>query len=204
MLIKNFQVGQMETNCYIVTDEKSLDCAVIDPGAEAAVILDYLESNRLKTGAIFLTHGHFDHTLAAEEVREATGAPIYIHAKDVRETDACDVYKLAADPKIKNIREGDRIPVGRLVFDVLETPGHSPGSVTLRCENALFTGDTLFRDSCGRPDLPGGNMETILSSLRRLSALSGDFEVYPGHSDTTTLERERTFNYYMKYANENA
>lgn len=204
MLIKNFQVGQLETNCYIVTDETSLDCAVIDPGADSAVILDYLESNHLKTAAIFLTHGHFDHTLAAAAVREATGAPIYIHAKDVQQTDAYDPYKLKSLCSAENYCEGDRISVGKLVFDVLETPGHSPGSVTLRCENALFTGDTLFRDSCGRPDLPGGNMETILSSLRRLSSLSGDFEVYPGHSDVTTLDRERSFNYYMKYANENA
>jgi glyoxylase-like metal-dependent hydrolase (beta-lactamase superfamily II) len=125
MLIKNFQVGQLETNCYIVTDETSLDCAVIDPGADSAVILDYLESNHLKTAAIFLTHGHFDHTLAAAAVREATGAPIYIHAKDVQQTDAYDPYKLKSLCSAENYCEGDRISVGKLVFDVLETPGHS-------------------------------------------------------------------------------
>ena len=91
---------------------------------------------------------------------------------------------------------------GGLTFTVLETPGHSPGSVTYRCEDALFTGDTLFRDSCGRTDLPGGDMETLMGSLLKLYDLPGDYEVYPGHMDSSTLARERAFNYYMRYANE--
>ena len=96
--------------------------------------------------------------------------------------------------------EGDVMRVGSLEFRVMETPGHSPGSVTLICGDALFTGDTLFRDSCGRTDLPGGDMNTLQRSLRRLAELPGDYEVYPGHMDSTTLERERRFNYYMRYA----
>ena len=110
--------------------------------------------------------------------------------------------KLAITGDVNYVAEGQTIPVGGLTFTVLETPGHSPGSVTYRCEDALFTGDTLFRDSCGRTDLPGGDMETLMGSLLKLYDLPGDYEVYPGHMDSSTLARERAFNYYMRYANE--
>jgi glyoxylase-like metal-dependent hydrolase (beta-lactamase superfamily II) len=202
MLIKTLTVGQLETNCYVVSDEKTLTCAVIDPGAESGVILDYIESNGLKVGAIFLTHGHFDHHMALSAVAEATGAPVYIHKLDTYTGGGGDggEHKLRDAGGLRGYAEGDEIAVGGLVFRVMETPGHSAGSVTLRCENALFTGDTLFRDSCGRTDL-GGDMETLLESLRRLSSLEGDYEVYPGHAETSTLDRERRFNYYVRYAN---
>jgi glyoxylase-like metal-dependent hydrolase (beta-lactamase superfamily II) len=163
------------------------------------VILDYLESNRLTAKAIFLTHGHFDHHMALSAVREATGAPAYIHRLDAQEGEARAEHKLRSAGAVRYYAEGDEIPVGGLVFRVMETPGHSPGSVTLRCGGALFTGDTLFRDSCGRTDL-GGDMDVLLGSLRRLAALEGDFEVYPGHAEHTTLSRERSSNYYVKYA----
>ncbi|MEA4822426.1 MAG: MBL fold metallo-hydrolase, partial [Erysipelotrichales bacterium] len=96
--------------------------------------------------------------------------------------------------------DGAIMHVGSLDFHVIQTPGHSPGSVTLRCGNALFTGDTLFRDSCGRTDLPGGDMDTLMLSLKKLALLPGDYEVYPGHMDSSTLERERRFNYYINCA----
>ncbi|MCL2152468.1 MAG: MBL fold metallo-hydrolase [Oscillospiraceae bacterium] len=200
MLIKTLTVGMLGTNCYIVTDEKTLQCAIIDPGAESSVILDYVESNKLETAAIFLTHGHFDHYMALREVMDATGAPVYINALDINVGGWGHKRKLSAIEGLNWYNEGDVVKVGGLEFTVLETPGHSPGSVTLKCENALFTGDTLFRDDCGRTDLSGGNMEDMLESLRRLSALEGDYEVYPGHAESTTLDRERIFNYSMKSA----
>jgi glyoxylase-like metal-dependent hydrolase (beta-lactamase superfamily II) len=199
MLIKSFTVGQLQTNCYIVTDGKSLECAVIDPGAESGTILNYIEENNLKARCIFLTHGHFDHTTAADEVSRETGAKIIIHQKDASSGNP-EGHKYQADEHTEYYKEGDIIVVGSLEFTVMETPGHSEGSVTLRCENALFTGDTLFRDSCGRTDLGGGNMEKLMISLKRLYNLHGDYEVYPGHADSTTLDRERRFNMYMKYA----
>ncbi|SHI19076.1 Glyoxylase, beta-lactamase superfamily II [Sporobacter termitidis DSM 10068] len=202
MLIKTLVVGQIETNCYIVTDEKTLLCAVIDPGDESNAILDYIESNQLKARAIFLTHGHFDHRLAVYTVSEETGAPVFIHKNDAVTGEAYDQFKLPANEQVRFYAEGDELDVGGLRFTVLETPGHSPGSVTLRCENALFTGDTLFRDSAGRTDLGEGNVQKLLRSLNRLADLTGDFEVYPGHMDATTLDRERRFNGYMKYARE--
>ena len=194
MLIKSFALGQLMTNCYIVTDEETLECAVIDPGAHASVILNYLEENHLKAKAILITHGHFDHTTAAESLSKATGAPIYVNEKDCGR----GAMHYRAPEGVKYYSEGDEIDVSGLKFKVIETPGHSLGSVTLICGEALFTGDLLFRDSCGRTDFEDGSMETLLKSLKRLYELKGDYEVYPGHADATTLERERRFNYYMQ------
>jgi glyoxylase-like metal-dependent hydrolase (beta-lactamase superfamily II) len=201
MLIKTLPVGMLGTNCYIVTDEETRKCAIIDPGGDASAILDYVESNQLTPAAIFLTHGHFDHYMALEAVLEETGAPAYISANDANTGNQRDQHKISDDGSLGRYAEGDVMKVGGLEFTVLETPGHSPGSVTLKCESALFTGDTLFRDSCGRTDLGEGSMEILLASLRRLSALDGDYEVYPGHADSSTLNRERSFNYYMLHAN---
>ncbi len=141
--------------------------------------------------------------MALKTVQEETGAPAWINAADTYSGDGHDSLKLNTDGvDIGTYKDGDVFTVSGLTFDVIETPGHSPGSVTLRCSNALFSGDTLFRDSCGRTDLEGGNMETMLASLKKLSALEGNYEVYPGHGDSTNLDRERSFNYYVKYANE--
>lgn len=200
MLIKNLQVGHLETNCYIVTDESTLSCAVIDPGDESNTILDYIEPNNLKVKAVFLTHGHFDHTRACDAVSEETGAPVYIHRDDFAQNGDPDHYRYMSDGDVFFYKEGDFFDIGSLRFEIMETPGHSKGGVTIRCGSALFVGDTLFKDSCGRTDLPGGDMDVLLRSLYRLWALDGDYEVYPGHMEATTLDRERRFNYYMKYA----
>ena len=201
MLVKTLPVGMLDTNCYIVTDEGTRKCAIIDPGADSNAILDYIESNKLVPAAIFLTHGHFDHYMALDAVADETGAPVYINKLDANTSGQRDPHKLNGDGRLNWYAEGDVIEIGDLEITVLETPGHSPGSVTLMCESALFTGDTLFRDSCGRTDLGGGNMEILLKSLRRLSALEDDYEVYPGHAESSTLSRERSHNYYMRYAN---
>lgn len=202
MLIKTIVVGNLDTNCYIVTDEQTLKSAVIDPGGDSNAILDYIEDNRLTVEAILFTHGHYDHTMALGEVYRATRAAVYVDRKDTYSTGEANPMKLAITGDVNYVAEGQTIPVGGLTFTVLETPGHSPGSVTYRCEDVLFTGDTLFRDSCGRTDLPGGDMETLMGSLLKLYDLPGDYEVYPGHMDSSTLARERAFNYYMRYANE--
>lgn len=201
MLIKTLTVGNLGTNCYVVTDEKTLKCAVIDPGAEANTILNYVESNGLTIDAIFLTHGHYDHTMALHAIREENDAPIYIHEKDTYTDGQGDGYKLHIMPgAVEFYKDGDHVDVGSLRFYVIETPGHSPGSVVLMCENALFCGDTLFRGSCGRTDLPGGDTTQLLKSLKRLLKIEENFEVYPGHMESSTLNVERATNYYMKYA----
>ena len=200
MLIKTLPVGMLDTNCYVVTDEKALKCAIIDPGADSNTILDYIESNKLVPEVIFLTHGHFDHHIALNAVMDATGASAYINKNDATTDGWHERLKLADDGHMKWYGEGDVIKVGGLEFRILETPGHSPGSVTIMCERALFTGDTLFRDSCGRTDLEGSNVDALLESLRRLADLDGNYEVYPGHAESSTLERERFSNYYMRQA----
>lgn len=199
MLIKTIVVGSIGTNCYIVTDPDTNECAVIDPGDESKRILNYIEDNKFKVRAILITHGHFDHTGAASDVSKHTNSKIYINKKDASSTDVTYKY-YPGNNSIEYYSEGDTVEVGSLLFEVMETPGHSEGSVTLKCKNALFTGDALFRDSCGRTDLPGGNMEILQNSLLRLYNLDGDYEIYPGHMDSTTLQRERNYNYYMKYA----
>ena len=200
MLIKTIPVGMLETNCYIVTDEDSKKCAIIDPGADSNEILDYIESNNLTPVAVFLTHGHYDHHMALEAVLEETGAAAYIHESEVNRGGQHGRHKLDDNGKLSFYKEGDVIEAGDLEFKVLGTPGHSPGSVTLMCKDALFTGDTLFRGDCGRTDLEGGSDEIMMKSLKRLSEIDGDYEVYPGHAESSTLSYERSFNRYMRYA----
>ena len=200
MLIKTLPVGMLETNCYIVTDEESKKCAIIDPGAESSVILDYIESNKLIPVAVFLTHGHYDHHMALDAVLEETGIAAYVHESEVDRSGQGGRHVLKDNGKLSFYSEGDVIKVGDLEFKVLSTPGHSKGSVTLMCEDALFTGDTLFRCECGRTDLEGGCEDTMMKSLKRLSQLDGDYEVYPGHADASNLSYERNFNRYMRYA----
>ena len=200
MLIKTLPVGMLETNCYIVTDEDSKKCVIIDPGADSNTILDYIESNRLSPAAIFLTHGHFDHHMALEAVAEAVNVPVYIHKNEVNRSGRHERHKLDDNGKLSYYAEGDVINIGDLEFNILETPGHTPGSVTLMCRDALFTGDTLFHGDCGRTDLEGGSDDIMMQSLKRLSGLNGDYEVYPGHEESSTLSNERSFNRYMRYA----
>ena len=200
MNIKTIPVGQLETNCYVVVNEETLACVVIDPGDESNTIMDYIESNRLKCEAILLTHGHFDHVGAVNEILEQTGCALYINPRD----EGYEVGKSGVKFKMpeggKYYDDGDVIVEAGLEFKVLATPGHTPGSVCLICGDALFTGDTLFRGSCGRTDLPGGSMREEMRSLKKICRLEGDYDVYPGHMDSSTLERERRFNHYCREA----
>ena len=199
MLIKTLPVGQLEENCYVVTNEKTLECVVIDPGDESNTILDYIESNHLSCRAIMITHGHYDHGGAADAVAEETGATVYMNTRDDKGGRSYHLPYCLPKGGI-DYDDGDVIDEAGLRFEIIATPGHTPGGVTIRCENALFTGDTLFRGSCGRVDLEGGDAHEEMLSLKRICSLPGDYEVYPGHMDSTTLERERMFNYYCREA----
>ena len=200
MLVKTLVVGMMQNNCYIITDEATLKCAIIDPGAESGTILDFIESNKLKPEIIIITHGHFDHSMALESLLEVYNIPVYINAKEVNRGGERERHLLEEDKNMKYCADGDIITVGNLEFTIIDTPGHSPGSITIMCGDALFTGDTLFCGDCGRTDLEGGSRAVILQSLRRLAELKGDFEVYPGHEESTTLEFERSNNLDMRIA----
>jgi glyoxylase-like metal-dependent hydrolase (beta-lactamase superfamily II) len=199
MLIKTLPVGYLETNCYVVTNEDDLSCAVIDPGAESGRILNYLEENHLHCSAILVTHGHFDHITALPTVQEETGAPVYVGRGDV-DADLGSNRRFHPPAGSVIVGEGGVIEAGTLRFQVLETPGHSPGSLCFLSGHCLFTGDTLFKGSCGRTDFTGGSVSDMMASLQRLARLPGDFEVYPGHMESSTLEAERRYNPYMREA----
>ena len=200
MNIKTLPVGQLETNCYIVINEETLECVVIDPGDESNTILDYIESSKLNCKAIMLTHGHYDHVGAVKEVMEQTSCALYINPRDEGYEPGMSGMKFKMPEGGKYYDEGDVVVEAGLAFKVIATPGHTPGSVCLICGEALFSGDTLFRGSCGRTDLPGGSMQDEMLSLKRICMLPGDYEVYPGHMDSSTLERERRFNHYCREA----
>ena len=178
MLVKTIKVGNLQTNCYIVIDEKSREAVVIDPGDEPSKILPAIKD--LKVRYLILTHGHPDHFGAIDKLKKETKASILMNAKD----------SWAFKPD-QDLKEGDEIRFGDLVLKVLCTPGHSQGSVCLYTRGFLFSGDTLFPEGCGRTDLPGGSMEEMENSLRKLSALPDETQVLPGHDESTTIAKEK-------------
>lgn len=197
MNIRSMPVGPIGTNCYILEDESSHLSAVIDPGGEAHCILAAL--NGAEVRYILLTHGHYDHTGAVAALAAALPqAEVYIHRADYRDVDP-GLFPLRTElPYVNFYGEGDRLALGTLDIQVLHTPGHSEGSVTLRCGDVLFCGDTLFAGSCGRTDFPGGDVRKMMASLRRLGELEGDLRVLPGHMERSTLGRERQVNPYLR------
>ncbi len=199
MKVRIMQVGPIGTNCYILEDESTHQAAVIDPGGDAPRLLTALKG--LDVRYILLTHGHYDHTGAAAELSAAfPKAEVYIHEKDYRDVDP-SLFPLHTELSgVHFYGEGDRLVLGTLALEVLHTPGHSEGSVTLRCGDILFCGDTLFAGSCGRTDFPGGDTAKLLASLRRLGELEGDLRVLPGHMEDSTLSRERQTNPYLRQA----
>ena len=192
MKLHRLTVGPLQTNCYLVADESGA-CAVIDPGDEPEKILAYAREHGLHVCAVLLTHGHFDHVGGVRAIAQATACPVWMHEKDLTLRTAMTV---AAPYYTDLYAEGDEVAVGSLRFLVMETPGHTPGSVCLLCENTLFTGDTLFAGSCGRTDL-GGNAQDMRRSLARLAAIRENYTVCPGHGAGSTLEAERAGNPYL-------
>ena len=201
MKIQKYSVGVWGTNCYFLLDESGESggnrCAVVDPGDDGDAILRRLSSQALHCDAILLTHGHFDHVGGVRGVAEAARCPVWLC-----EADTVLPERLTAGPLYytDTYADGDTVEVGSLRFTVLETPGHTPGSVCLLCENVLFSGDTLFAGSCGRVDLAGGVPAQMGASLKRLAELPGNYAVLPGHGPATTLDAERADNPYLREA----
>ena len=197
MKIAVMQLGSYGTNCYIVWDENTKNAAVIDPGDEAPSVLQTLQKEGLHLQMILLTHAHFDHVGAVDAIQAATGCKIYLHKADL--TLPPEMTGTTPHPT-DFYDEGDTVTLDSIVFRVLHTPGHTPGSVCLIADDVMFSGDTLFAGSCGRTDFPGSSWMQMESSLRKLHDLSGDYTVLPGHMGSSTLERERKTNFFMMQA----
>ena len=194
------------TNMYLLTDAATGKQAIVDcPPIRTRQIAFLQENVTDKLEYILLTHGHFDHILGLGDMLELFGGKIVVHAADAdclhdREKALCrwePAKKLDYYADI-TVKDGDEIRLGESVFKVLHTPGHTEGSVCYLCDGVLFSGDTLFKETCGRVDFPGGDAQKMMHSLQRLSSLAEDLRVLPGHNEETTLVHERKYNPYIK------
>ena len=208
MIHEILPVGMLQCNCSIFGDEQSREGLVVDPGDEISQILEVIARHGLKVKAIVITHAHIDHIGGAQKLKQATGAPVYMNGNDSELQKMLDVQAgwlgmrppepVAIDSPAK---EGDRLLVGATEFHVLDTPGHTQGSISLwiPSEGKLVAGDTLFRDSIGRTDLPGGDGKQILRSIHdKLLPLPPETIVIPGHGENTTIGREKQHNYFLQ------
>lgn len=203
LLTETVPVGSLGTNCYILRDASSKTCVLVDPGEDAAHLLQKAQAMCLNIAGILLTHGHFDHVLAVTKLVKETGCPVWMHEEDHHPkatTMASFFYPLSAEklPDVRYVNEGDVLHLAGLEIQVLATPGHTQGSVCYLCENSLFAGDTLFAGSIGRTDLPGGSYATIQASLKRLAALEENYLIFPGHGESSDLATEKRSNPYLR------
>lgn len=207
MIIKHIVVGWLRTNCYLLGDEETRTCTLIDPGQKADTILEAVAELGYELKMILLTHGHYDHVMAVPKIVEKTGAKVYIHKKDqwLLSCDEVLRYGTRAEgysvPHVDGwLEEGMTLSLGSLTIQVLHTPGHTAGCVTFLCGDAMFSGDTLFQECCGRTDLETGSMDDMMQSLKRLAQLPGNYRVFPGHEGFSSLDYERQYNSYIREA----
>ena len=207
MIIAALPVGLIQTNCYVVGCEKTREAAVIDPGGHPQRILAEVERHGLTVQYVLDTHAHFDHTDANGAIVEATGATLALHPEDLpllKASGGAALFGLHADPSPPpdlELHDGDELAVGKLRFEVLHTPGHTPGHVCFyeAGEGVLFDGDVLFYRGIGRTDLPGGSFQQLMDSIRRvLFALPDETVVYSGHGPATTIGDEKRLNPWLR------
>jgi len=205
MLLMRLVVGPLQVNCFIVADEKTKEAVVIDPGDDAADILKLIKEKDLKVKYIVNTHGHFDHIGANKAVKEATGAEILIHeadaplmAKAAQQSSAFGMRAVSSPPADRFVKDGDVITAGEIALKVVHTPGHSQGGISLLEQGVAFTGDSLFAGSIGRTDFPGGDLKTLLRSIKKnLMTLPDDTKVFSGHGPASTIGDEREENPFL-------
>ena len=204
MITRTLPVGPLQANCYVVGCEETRRAAVIDPGGDTDKILSALDKDNLKVSAIINTHGHFDHVGGNKALKAATDADLMIHELDAPMLTQLAQAAAAWGMRTENspapdrlLDHGDTVDAGNIRFNVIHTPGHSPGGICLYVEheNALFVGDTLFAGSIGRTDLPGGDYNTLISSIQtKLFSLPEETVVYNGHMEATSIGKEKKFN----------
>ena len=203
MKVISEKFGSMDNNCSLIIDEKTNQSALVDCNEFSQKMIDMIGDTDLKY--ILLTHGHFDHIIGVKSVKEKYGAQVVISKEDEPMLNSsklslavfCNAPQNNVDADII-VKDGDEITLGETKIKVMATPGHTSGSVCFIAENCIFSGDTLFYCSCGRTDFPSGSPEQMMSSLQKLKALDGDYKVYTGHNNLTTLDFERKNNPYMK------
>jgi len=205
MIHDSVTVGKVQCNCYILGCEKTREGVIIDPGGDADLILEIVKRHNLSIRYIILTHGHFDHIEGLSDLIRSIKAPVMLHEGDVFLYDHLDAqgqmfgFDLApAPPFDRTVEEGDRFSFGDYTIEVLHTPGHSPGSISLLCDSSVYTGDTVFAGSIGRTDLTGGSHDTLVKSARlKIMSLDDATKLYPGHGESTTVGYEKRYNPFI-------
>lgn len=192
MKITTFVLGLLSNNTYLVENQEDKTCFIVDPSTESNKLTDYIDGNNLRLEGILLTHGHFDHIGGVAFLKEKYGAKVYMHKMDVDFIDNPLNFgrKYKRFDVDETVEEGDEITLCGQKIKVLHTPGHSQGGVCYICEDVIFCGDTIFRDSYGRYDLRGGDFVTLQNSIQKIFDLQGDYVLLCGHGPSTTLAYE--------------
>jgi hydroxyacylglutathione hydrolase len=205
MVLIRLVVGPLQVNCFILADEKTLEAVVIDPGDDARSILKVIKDKGLKVKYIVDTHAHFDHVGANKAIKDATGAELLLHEADApvlatvsHQSRSFGMDPVSSPPADRYVKHGDVITAGEVSLKVLHTPGHTPGGISLLEQGMVFTGDALFAGSIGRADFPGGDLMTLLRSIKiHLMTLPDDTKVFSGHGPASTIGDERRDNPFL-------
>lgn len=206
MILEKIRVGEVKTNCYIFGDSDTKDVVVIDPADEGKAIFDLINENGYKVKYIVITHGHFDHIGAVEFLKEQTGAQVLVHRIDGEMIEDPEKnfslfgfnggpIKITAD---RLLEDNDEVTLGNSSFKIIHTPGHTIGSICVLYEDSLFSGDTLFKETVGRTDLPYSDQPQMITSIKKLMNLDDNIKVFPGHGDSSDMKHEKMYNPFMK------
>jgi Zn-dependent hydrolases, including glyoxylases len=205
MKVIRFPAGVYQANCYIVYNEITNEGFIIDPGGDSGEILSLIKNNKISIKFIILTHGHFDHIGGVKELKQELGAHVYIHQGDstLISDKSSPLKPFAADTDVfeadKYVKDEDTFYFGNESIIIYETPGHTPGGISIKSGDSVFTGDTLFNGSIGRTDFPGGSFAQLIRSIKeKLLVLPDDTTVYPGHGPETNIGSERVYNPFLQ------